>query len=144
MVNRQKLVNIETRNNVISGNRVAATTTDLNCSVTLQFYIYIQTDCKCYECCTTACITIPGYLASKMAEIPPINNLQIRHILELNRGVLWFEAATTRTNPAIAPPIAGTMVRFIKSHPPNHHSRGNKYKKVLFYSLFLAKVISWS
>ena len=55
---------------------VAATTTDLNCSVTftiLNLYNPKQT-ANVTNVAPTAWITIPGYFASKIAEIPPINN----------------------------------------------------------------------
>jgi len=55
---------------------VAATTTDLNCSVTftiLNLYKPKHT-AKVTNVAPTAWITIPGYLVSKMAETPPINN----------------------------------------------------------------------
>jgi hypothetical protein len=44
-----------------------------------------------------------------MAETPPINKPSNNAYPELNRGYCGLNAAiTTRTNPAIAPPIAGT------------------------------------
>ncbi|MNG05308.1 hypothetical protein D3C84_884920 [compost metagenome] len=54
---------------------VAATTTDLNCSVTFTIlYLYNpRQTTKVTKVAPTACNTIPGYFASKMAEIPPIN-----------------------------------------------------------------------
>ena len=55
--------------------RVAATTTDLNCSVTFTIlYLYKPKQTKkVTRVALTAWTTIPGYLASKIAEIPPIN-----------------------------------------------------------------------
>jgi hypothetical protein len=63
-----------------------------------------------------------------MAETPPINKPSNNAYPELNKGSIGLNAAIT-TNPAIAPPIAGTKVRAIKSHPPYHHSRGDKKHK---------------
>jgi hypothetical protein len=53
---------------------VAAITTDLNCSVTLQFYIYIALSIpQMLRMLHRPLESQPGYLASKMAETPPIN-----------------------------------------------------------------------
>jgi hypothetical protein len=65
-----------------------------------------------------------------MAETPPINKPSNNAYPELNKEYCGLNAAiTTIANPAIAPPIAGTKVSAIKSHPPYHHSRGDKKHK---------------